>query len=147
MPIFEDGKHNSAPRTYVLCIMTRNEVVIVLLVAISLILTIAALTRESTFDCRQSWFSDSSSCSVSGGSCISTPVRAGIPGLWNYFAGFTVEQDPPGDYWLKCIPGCRVKIGHGPVHQSNFQFNKLDSVNRVPAKAFQWFFPFIGSEN
>ena len=117
--------------------MTRSELVISVLVVTGLILTTVAFTQESTFDCRQSWFSGSSSCSVSGGSCVSTPIRAGIPGLWDSFAEFAVEQDPAGDYWLKCIPGCRVKIGHGPVSQSNFQFNQLDTVNQVPAKAIQ----------
>ena len=116
--------------------MTFNEMVIGLLVAAGLILTTITFSQERSFDCSQSWFSQNSSCSLIGGECVDTHLRAGIPGLWENFSGFAVEQDASGDYWLKCIPGCRIKIGSGPLIQQ-FPINHPDSVNRVPVGVLQ----------
>lgn len=64
--------------------MRRNELLLTMMVALGVVLTAYTLYRQEPFDCTQPLFSENSSCSAQGSTCVALPDKNGLSGLWDY---------------------------------------------------------------
>ncbi len=110
--------------------MIKKEILLSTIVLVGLALTISSFYQEKSYDCTQSLFSTTSSCSLVGGSCVDMQAQAGISGLWDHFTGFEIEHDHDG-FTIKCSPDCFIKFNSGS------QSHKKDSVSYVPIEPVQ----------
>ena len=64
--------------------MRRNELLLTGLMALGIALTAFTLYQQEPFDCTQPLFSEHSSCSTQGSTCVALPDKNGMSGLWDY---------------------------------------------------------------
>jgi len=110
--------------------MNKKEFFLIAIVLLGLMVTISSFSKEQSYDCTQSWFSTTSSCSLLGGTCVNMHAKAGISGLWDHFTGFVIEQDEDG-FTISCSPDCFIKFKNGSL------IHKRDSANHIPLGTLQ----------
>lgn len=111
--------------------MNKRELSLTLLVVVGLVFTGFTFVNRTTYDCVQPMFSIQSSCSLFGGSCISTHSTAGFNGLWDNFKSIIIEKDESG-VTLRCSPNCSIRIDGKTLHYHN-----LDSASYLEGNADQ----------
>ena len=102
--------------------MNSKEVIFSILVVGGLLFTGNAFLKQSSFDCYQPLFSNQSSCSLEGGSCINLQFKSGAFGLWDQFKNLVFENTDEG-IRIKCAPDCYIDIDSNDL-------TKYDTVNQ-----------------
>ena len=89
--------------------MNTREMVFSIVVVAGLLTTGNVFLRQNSFDCYQPLFSNQSSCSLNGGSCIKLQAKAGVFGLWDQFRNLIIENTEEG-IRIQCAPNCYIDI-------------------------------------
>ena len=109
--------------------MNSKEVIFSALVVVGLLFTGSTFFKKNSFDCYQTMFSNQSSCSLEGGSCIKIQAKAGAFGLWDQFKNLIIENTEQG-IRIQCAPNCYIDI-------DSKDLTKSDTVNQRPQKAVE----------
>lgn len=109
--------------------MNSKELIFSVLVVAGLLFTGSTFLKQNSFDCYQPIFSNRSSCSLVGGSCIKFQAKAGAFGLWDQFNNLIIQYKEEG-IRIQCAPNCYIDIGSREMTES-------DTVYQPPPEAVE----------